>query len=134
MVRNRSKRPGVYGGFQSSEDMHLGKMSWVILYAIALFTLACASRRSEPVKQKMFASADQAVLHGEELYMMHCQKCHPAGEAGLGPALSSNPAPQFVKRFQMRHGLGVMPSFKPEEISTDDLKDISAYLKAWNQY
>jgi len=66
--------------------------------------------------------------------MAHCQKCHPAGEAGLGPALSSNPAPQFVKRFQMRHGLGVMPAFSKDEISSRDLKAISQYLKAWKRY
>ncbi len=45
------------------------------------------------------------------------KKCHPGGEAGLGPALNWNPAPGFIKKFQVRHGLGVMPSFKSNEIS-----------------
>jgi mono/diheme cytochrome c family protein len=106
----------------------------IVLIAITLMTAACASRRSEPVKQKTFASKDDDVLHGEQVYMMHCQKCHPAGEAGLGPAINSNPAPQFVKRFQIRHGLGVMPSFTEQEVSTEDLKDVSEYLKAWKRY
>jgi mono/diheme cytochrome c family protein len=66
--------------------------------------------------------------------MAHCQKCHPGGEGGLGPALNSNPAPQFIYRFQMRHGLGVMPAFKKDEISKRDLKDISKYLKAWKHH
>jgi hypothetical protein len=56
------------------------------------------------------------------------------GEAGLGPAVNSNPAPQFAKRFQMRHGLGVMPSFTKEVISKKDLHDISKYLKRWKAY
>jgi mono/diheme cytochrome c family protein len=64
--------------------------------------------------------------------MSFCQKCHPAGEAGLG--LSVNPNPAFVKRFQVRHGLGVMPAFTKHEISTDDLRDISEFLKAWKNY
>ena len=64
--------------------------------------------------------------------MAYCQKCHPSGEAGLGPSINANPAPQFIKRFQMRHGLGVMPGFKKDEISKSDLHDISKYLKAWN--
>jgi mono/diheme cytochrome c family protein len=94
---------------------------------------SCASRRSEPVKSQTFKS-NARIANGEKIYMIHCQKCHPAGEAGLGPALNSNPAPQFVKRFQMRHGLGVMPSFKKDEISKKDLQDISKYLKAWKKY
>jgi mono/diheme cytochrome c family protein len=104
------------------------------LVVMTVFTLACSSRRSEPVKQKEFASTRQEVVHGEQVYMKHCQKCHPAGEAGVGPSVNANPAPQFVKRFQMRHGLGVMPAFKRDEISTRDLRDISAYLKAWKHY
>ena len=66
--------------------------------------------------------------------MNHYQKCHPGCECGLGPATNSNSAPQFIKRFQVRHGLGVMPSFKKDEISQDDLKNISRYMKAWKHY
>jgi len=93
-------------------------------------SIGCASRKSEPVTAHKFDTSNGRVAHGEIVFMTHCQKCHPAGEAGLGPAVNSNPAPQFVKRFQMRHGLGVMPSFSRKEISKDDLRDISRYLKA----
>jgi mono/diheme cytochrome c family protein len=99
-----------------------------------LLLVGCVSRKSEPVKQKEFATADARLAKGEQAFMFHCQKCHPAGEAGLGPAINSNAAPQFVKRFQVRHGLGVMPSFKNEEISKDDLRDISLFLKTWKRY
>jgi mono/diheme cytochrome c family protein len=95
---------------------------------------SCAFRKSEPVKEKQFISSDAHVANGEKMYMMHCQKCHPAGEPGLGPSLNFNPAPQFIKRFQVRHGLGVMPSFKKDEISVQDLHDISRYLKNWKSY
>jgi mono/diheme cytochrome c family protein len=96
--------------------------------------LSCSSRKSEPVREKEFLSDNSSVINGEKVFMIHCHKCHPAGEAGLGPAINSNPAPQFVKRFQMRHGIGVMPSFTRNEISKADLRDISQYLKAWKKY
>ena len=91
-------------------------------------------RRSEPITQKEFLASDERVRRGEEVYMMFCQKCHPSGEASLGPSINANPAPQFIKRFQMRHGLGVMPGFKKDEIAKEDLRRISAYLKALKHY
>ena len=105
-----------------------------LIVAQTIISKSCASRRSEPVKQEEFAVTDARIKNGEKVYMLHCQKCHPAGEAGLGPALNSNPAPQFIKRFQMRHGLGVMPAFSKEEISKEHLRDISKYLNAWKKY
>jgi mono/diheme cytochrome c family protein len=109
----------------------------VILIATLITTInfaACMVRKSEPITQKTFAPENERVANGERVFMMHCQKCHPAGESGLAPAINSNPAPQFVKRFQMRHGLGVMPSFKQDEISKKDLRDISKYLHSWKSY
>jgi len=113
------------------------KVNSIVLCLVAslcLVNMMCSSRRSEPVKQKQFAPKNSRVVNGEKVFMSHCQKCHPGGEAGLGPAINSNPAPQFVKRFQMRHGLGVMPSFTKNEISKNDLRDISKYLKAIKSY
>jgi mono/diheme cytochrome c family protein len=106
--------------------------SLVLIYVIGI--VCCTSRRSEPVKQKEFIANEDAVVNGEKVFMQYCQRCHPGGEGGLGPSINSNPAPQFIKRFQMRHGLGVMPSFKREEISKEDLRAISDYLNAWKEY
>jgi mono/diheme cytochrome c family protein len=106
----------------------------ILLWFSLLLLVACSSRKSEPVKQKIFQADSEEVLKGEKVFMQYCHKCHPGGEAGLGPAINSNPAPQFVKRFQVRHGLGVMPSFKENEISKTDLQNISRYLKAWKKY
>jgi mono/diheme cytochrome c family protein len=99
-----------------------------------MILIGCGIRKSEPVKGKAFIHTNDRVANGEKVYMKYCQQCHPAGESGLGPSINANPAPQFIKRFQVRHGLGVMPSFKKDEISKKDLKDISAYLKAWKRY
>jgi mono/diheme cytochrome c family protein len=91
-------------------------------------------RKSEPITQKEFIPKNERVANGEKIYMANCQKCHPAGEGGLAPAINPNPAPGFVKRLQMRIGIGVMPPFAAHEISKDDLKDVSKYLKAWKHY
>jgi mono/diheme cytochrome c family protein len=95
---------------------------------------SCVARKAEPIKRKSFTPENDRVANGERVYMMHCQKCHPGGEGGLGPSINANPAPQFIKRFQSRHGLGVMPPFKKNEISKQDLRDMSKYIRAWKSY
>lgn len=99
---------------------------------ICVFALsACAIRKSEPITGKVVETKDNIKVHdGEVLYMTYCYKCHPMGEGGLGPALNPLNVPSFVKRFQVRHGLGVMPYFKKDQISKEDLHDITAYLSA----
>ena len=106
---------------------------WIAI-VVPIFLSSCASRKSEAIKQRTFVPKNQQVANGERVYMMHCQSCHPGGEAGLGPSINANPAPMFVKRFQIRHGLGVMPGFKSDEISKSDVRDIAKYLKAWKGY
>lgn len=108
------------------------KCLYAIIVAFLLFS--CAVRRSEPVKQRNFVPANGAVAHGEQVYMSYCHKCHPSGESGLGPSLNASPAPGFLKKFQVRHGLGVMPSFKANELSKKDLKDIVKFINAWKGY
>lgn len=112
----------------------MNKNGLICYLVLTVIIASCALRKSEPVKQKMFSPKNTEVARGEQVYMVHCQKCHPAGEAGLGPAINSNPAPQFLKRFQVRHGLGVMPSFKKDEISKADLRAVSKYMKQWKHY
>lgn len=67
---------------------------------------------------------------GRVLFMAHCQKCHPMGEPGLGLAINSSPAPKFVMRYQVRNGLGVMPSFPEDEITDQELDHLLNYIEA----
>jgi mono/diheme cytochrome c family protein len=106
----------------------------MVLVVVCIVFAACTLRKSEPLTGREFTPSNESITNGERVYMIHCQKCHPGGEGGLGPSINSNPAPGFIKRFQMRHGLGVMPGFKKNEISKKDLHDISRYLKAWKHY
>ncbi len=114
--------------------MKANKISIVILVAAAIVLYSCALRKSEPIVGKTFTAKNMQVQHGQELYMKHCQKCHPGGEGGLGPALNSTPAPGFLKKLQVRAGLGTMPSFNHHEIAKEDLKDIGRYLKALKHF
>jgi mono/diheme cytochrome c family protein len=107
------------------------KIIMKILFAIATALLiSCTARRSEPIKGTIAELKNEEVLRGRQLFMQHCHKCHPMGESGLGPAINNNYGPQFLKRFQVRHGLGVMPSFDRNAISKEELRDISSYMKA----
>jgi mono/diheme cytochrome c family protein len=106
----------------------------VMLMLSAFVFSTCAIRQSEPIRQEEFSPSDPDVIKGEQVYMKYCQKCHPGGEGGLGPSFNPLPVPGFIKQFQIRHGLGVMPSFKKGEISKEDLKNIRKYLHEWKHY
>ncbi|MGE7774892.1 c-type cytochrome [Chitinophaga sp. NPDC101104] len=99
--------------------------------AIILLTIifiSCTARRMPLAGNGV--QGKEAALAGKKAYQQYCDKCHPGGEAGLGPALNNNPAPGFLKRFQVRHGLGAMPAFDASVVSPEDLDHIMAYLKA----
>jgi mono/diheme cytochrome c family protein len=96
---------------------------------MAALLAACAGRRSEPLRGSLDIS-DAQVAHGQQVYMYRCDKCHPGGDAGLGPSLNNKPLPGFMMGFQARHGMGAMPAFTEEELSKPDLEAVVAYLKA----
>lgn len=99
----------------------------VPMVAACLLLAACGSaRRGEPIVGPITLSP--AGQRGEQAYMRVCHQCHPGGEAGLGPSLNDKPLPGFLIRFQVRHGLGAMPSFDAGRVSGRDLDDIVTYL------
>ena len=104
---------------------------WVLVLMLAGWgmLLACGpARRSEPLLGPLRLSDPEE--RGRVVFMRYCQSCHPGGEAGLGPALNDKPFPGFMKKFQVRNGLGSMPSFSDEVISDDELDDLISYLGA----
>ena len=98
---------------------------------LVLSAVACggctSARRRTPLAPA--PSLTQEAAAGQVAFMEKCNRCHPGGEAGLGPALNDKPFPDFLKRFQIRHGLGVMPHFPKEELSDAQLDGILEYLK-----
>ena len=115
-------------------------MKWLLVLGILLLSTSllmmnsCSVRRAEPLTGKSFVPSNERIANGQRIFMANCNKCHPGGEGGLGPSINGNPAPQLIKRFQMRHGLGVMPAFKKDAITKKDLHDISKYLHASKNY
>ena len=106
----------------------------VTAYAAALLLLAaCSGRRSEPLRGALDVS-DPKIAHGQQVYMARCDKCHPGGDAGLGPSLNNKPLPGFMVSFQTRHGMGAMPAFTEEEVPKPDLEAVEAYLKALRRH
>lgn len=92
-------------------------------------TVGCGpARRSEPLMGPLTLTSEAE--RGRTVYMKYCHQCHPGGEAGLGPALNDKALPTFLKKFQVRRGLGSMPSFSDEEISDQELDDTMSYLEA----
>lgn len=89
----------------------------------------CSARRGEPFRGPIDVS-DPRLARGETVFMAKCNKCHPGGEGGLGPALNNKPLPHFLVRYQTRNGGGAMPPFDADELTDKDLEDVTAYLKA----
>ena len=102
----------------------------ICLLSLALLFQSCGTaRRSEPFRGPM-SLTDSEVARGLLVFKEHCHRCHPGGEAGLGPSLNDKPLPGFLMRIQIRKGLGAMPGFKKDKISADDLDRLIAYMKA----
>ena len=99
--------------------------SLVCLFIVA----ACGTaKRGEPAYAPI-PDSEPAIAQGEVVFNTFCHQCHPGGEAGLGPSFNDKPLPGFLMRFQIRNGLGVMPAFKEQVISDDELDNLIAYIK-----
>lgn len=99
------------------------------LLAGALLLSACATpRRAENLGNAPSLQATEQ--RGRDVFMKHCNACHVGGSGALAPAINDKPLPVFLMKFQVRHGLGVMPGFSKEQISDTELEDLMAYLKA----
>lgn len=100
----------------------------LIMTAVICFGSGCSSaRRGAPVVQPIEpASAENR--RGQVVFYRACNTCHVGGAAGLGPALNNKPLPNWLIRFQVRKGLGVMPAFSDQQISDKDLDALVSYL------
>lgn len=110
------------------------KHSTHLLFALGMIALlvvtGCATaRRLEPHAPPLSLS-NPTLERGRTVFYAHCHYCHPHGSAGLGPAIVNKPLPGFLMKFQVRHGLGTMPSIKEDKVSAEDLDALIAYIKA----
>lgn len=102
-----------------------------VLLAAALTATLAAS------PQPVIAAPD-----GAALYIQHCSACHDRGREHPGTARLADRRPQqaslldrealpvpFV-RFIVRHGLNLMPPFRPGELGDEELQALAEYLDA----
>ena len=97
--------------------------------SIALVGCTSAPARRPNVVHSAELRANPRLAEGQRVFMTTCNQCHPGGAAGLGPSLADKPLPGWVIKFQVRHGLGAMPSFSSSQISEAQLADVVHYLK-----
>lgn len=110
----------------------------IIAFIIAIFS--CGNNAEDRIETKTAVDEkpidpengicfSETEYRGMKLFMRHCNKCHPGGEKGKGPALNDKKLPDFAIHFQVRTGMGDMPSFKKDEISKEDVKRIIEFVQ-----
>jgi mono/diheme cytochrome c family protein len=104
----------------------------IVVGALAILA-GCSARRGEAIRGPLTNLSAEA-QSGQKHFMTTCHKCHPLGEGGLAPAINDKPFPDFLKRFQVRHGLGVMPAFDKQEVTDQQLSEILAYLRVLRRH
>ncbi|HET8854563.1 MAG TPA: cytochrome c [Salinimicrobium sp.] len=78
---------------------------------------------SEPVEMPT-----EDLAHGRVLFNNYCASCHPGGMSGVGPAIINKPLPEFLIRFQIRNGIGLMPAFDEDVLKDRQVEQIAEYL------
>ena len=99
----------------------------------ALLAACATARRGEPLAGPLLTT-EASQDRGRIVFMQNCYKCHPGGEAGLGPAINDRPWPARFKRFKIRHAAGGMPAFDTVRLPDKDLDDLMAYLAALRKH
>lgn len=111
-----------------------GSINTWLFFLMLMISFACGTaKRGEPVSAPL-ALQDEQLERGQVVFMAHCQKCHPGGEAGVGPPINNVPLTKGMMKFRVRSkafllGLGRMPSFKEDEISKEELNALVRYIK-----
>lgn len=103
------------------------------LLAFVFLTSCGSARRSEPIRGPL--QLNEQLQRGQVVFMANCHKCHPSGEAGVGPSINNVPMTKGMLKLRVRSrafflGIGRMPSFKKHEISRSELEDLTQYIKA----
>jgi len=102
---------------------------FILFLILIIFTVACGTARRGPTVVTPINNMTAVVAEGEHEFMEYCNKCHPGGAAGLGPAINNKALPGLFIRFQVRNGLGTMPAFSKDVISKEEMNKLVAYLK-----
>lgn len=107
------------------------KRIWYLSVLIMVFLLlkitGCSAPKIRPYSEPLTLETE-ALKNGRKHFDHHCATCHPGGMSGLGPAIINKPLPEFLIRFQIRNGIGVMPAFKEDVLTDEEVENIAEYL------
>jgi mono/diheme cytochrome c family protein len=103
-------------------------MKKILIFLLIATMAACGTKLMLPADGEQMVQSE-SLKNGQVAFMESCHRCHPAGNAGLGPSIINKPLPGFLMRFQVRQGLGVMPSFGREHLSKEEMDNLIAYIK-----
>lgn len=99
----------------------------LIAVIMVIAVMSCSVRKGVPTSEPVVLKTEE-LKNGQALFNSHCNTCHPGGASGVGPAINNKPLPKFLIRFQVRHGLGVMPDFEEEILTDKEVRNIAQYL------
>jgi mono/diheme cytochrome c family protein len=102
------------------------RASHALVLACAVASCGSPKRRGEIVGSPVIPATAKE-RRGEQLFFRFCAKCHPGGEAGLGPSLHK-PLPAFMIETQIRRGFGAMPAFSQDVVSDAEVAAIASYV------
>ena len=106
----------------------------LVIFTLALGLAAAGTgcgakdRTAQDLARYDFPIGSADVERGEAVFAEHCNGCHPGGEKGYGPKLIDHPEPLAEVRYTVREGKGRMPAFGEDEIASDDLEALLAYV------
>ena len=100
---------------------------FLIAVLLGLEMFGCSAPKkvlySEPVDLP-----SKELQQGKVLFEEYCATCHPGGMGGVGLAIVNKPLPEFLIKFQIRNGIGVMPAFGEDKLSDEQVDHIAEYL------
>lgn len=105
----------------------VSQMKCLVLPFLILLTIGCSTTQKQPASEPV-AMETEELRNGRIVFNQYCNSCHPEGSSGLGPSIINKPLPKFLMRFQIRHGIGVMPAFKDDVLEDQEVKNIARYL------
>ena len=103
------------------------KTFFLLAFLLGLEVIGCSAPKkalyTEPVDLP-----SKELQQGKILFEEYCATCHPGAMAGVGLAIVNKPLPEFLIKFQIRNGIGVMPSFGEDKLTDEQVDHIAEYL------
>ena len=115
-----SDQSKIIKGFQSFPTIF-------IIILVLLWVVSCSAPKIAPYSE-IVEMPTETLEDGRRHFNIYCATCHPGGMAGLGPAIINKPLPEFLIKFQIRNGVGVMPAFDDKVLSDEQVDNIAEYL------